>query len=54
MMVAVINSGGLSFLPSGVHNRTDTQTSAGTMVLYRLSVSINLDGVVEITKASNA
>jgi hypothetical protein len=31
------NSNDLSFLPSGVHNYTDTQTSAGTRVPYRLS-----------------
>jgi len=49
--VAGINSSGLSFLPSGVHNCTDTQTSAGNQgSVPAIEIPINLDGVAEIAK----
>ena len=43
--------GGLSFLPRGVHNWTDTQTSAGNHgSVPAIELQINLDGVAEIAK----
>ena len=49
--VAGINSSDLSFLPSGVHNCTDTQTSAGNQgSVPAIEIPINLDGVAEIAK----
>ena len=49
--VAGINFSGLSFLPGGVHNCADTQTSArnqGSVPV--IEIPINLDGVAEIAK----
>src|SRR6185503_4369644 len=49
--VARINFSGLSFLPSGVHNCTDTQTSAGNQgSVPAIEIPNNLDGVAEIAK----
>jgi hypothetical protein len=47
--VAEIFSSGLSFLPSGVHNCTDTQTSVGNQgSVPAIEIPIDLDGVAEI------
>jgi hypothetical protein len=47
----MINSGGLSFLPSGVHYCADTQTSTGNQgSVPAIEILINLDGVAEIAK----
>jgi hypothetical protein len=49
--VAGKNSSGLSFLPSGVNNCTDTQTSAGNQgSVPAIEIPINLDGVAQIAK----
>ena len=49
--VAGINSSGLSFLPSGVHNCTDTQTSVENQgSVPAIEIPIILDGVAEIAK----
>ena len=46
--VAGINFSGLSFLPGGVHNCADTQTSAGNQgSVPAIELSIDLDGVAE-------
>jgi len=48
---AAVVLGGLSFLLRGVHNCTDTQTSAGNQgSVPAIEIQINLDGVAEIAK----
>jgi hypothetical protein len=47
--VAGNNFSGLSFLPSGVHNCTDTQTSAGNLgSVPAIEIPIDLDGFAEM------
>jgi hypothetical protein len=51
--VAVINSSGLSFLPSGVHNCTDSTSAGNQGSVPAIEIPINLDGVAEIAKPQN-
>jgi hypothetical protein len=52
--IAGNNFSGLSFFSSGVHNCTDTQTSAGNQgSVPAIEIPINRDGVAEIAKPQN-